>query len=57
MRSIDDATVSATDRKGLRKQDRVDEIEDVNGAVEGGGTVHVPEERGRVVVLRMCMLS
>ena len=46
MRSIDDATVSATDRKGFRKQDRVDEIEDVKG--EGGGAVHVPEERGRV---------
>ena len=48
MRSIDDATVSATDRKGLRKQDRVDDIEDVKGAVEGGGAVHVLEERGRV---------
>ncbi len=46
MRSIDDATVSATDRKGFRKQDRVDDIEDVEGAVEGGGAVHVPEERG-----------
>ena len=48
MRSIDDATVSTTDRKGFRKQDRVDEIKDVKGAVEGDGAVHVPEERGRV---------
>ena len=44
MCSIDDATVSATDRKGLRKLDRVDEIEDVKGAVEGRGAVHVPED-------------
>jgi hypothetical protein len=44
----DDATVSATDRKRFGEQDRVDDIEDVEGAVERGGAVHVPEERGRV---------
>ena len=48
MRGIDDASVSATDRKGFRKRDRVGEIEDVKGAVERSGAVHVPEERGRV---------
>jgi len=44
----DDATVSATDWKRFWELDRVDDIEDVEGAVERGGAVQVPEERGRV---------
>ncbi len=43
-----DATVSATIRKRIREQDRIDDIEDVEGSAEGGGAVHVPEEQGRV---------
>jgi hypothetical protein len=43
-----DATVSATDWKRFWELDRVDDIEDVEGAVERGGAVQVPEERGRV---------
>ena len=41
-RGIDDATVSASDRKRFGEQDRVDHIEEVEGAVERGGAVHVP---------------
>ena len=48
MCSRDDATISATNRKRFREQDRVDDIEDVEGAVERGGAVEVPEEQGRV---------
>jgi hypothetical protein len=43
-----DATVGATDRKRFGELDRVDDNEDIKGAVERGGAVHVPEERGRV---------
>ena len=32
----------------FRKQDRIDDIEDVKVAVEGDGAVHVPEEQGWV---------
>jgi len=39
---IDDATVGTTDWKGFREQDRVDEIEEVEGAGERCSTVHVP---------------
>lgn len=39
---IDDATISATDRKRFRKQDRVDDIMEVEDAVEGDCAVHVP---------------
>ena len=38
-RGIDDATVSASE---VREQDRVDDIEEVEGAMERGGAVHVP---------------
>ena len=38
----------ATDQKRFGELDRVDDIEDVEGAVERGGAVQVPEERGRV---------
>ena len=44
----DDVTVGATDRKRFVELNRVDDIEDVEGAVERGGAVQVPEERGRV---------
>ena len=48
MCSVDDATVSTTDWKRFGELDRVNDIEDVEGAVERGGAVQVPEERGRV---------
>ena len=41
MCGIDDGTVSATDRKRFEEQDRFDDIEEVEGAMEGGGAVHV----------------
>ena len=44
MRGINDATVSATDRNRFGEQGRVDDIKEVEGAVERGGAVHVPEE-------------
>jgi len=45
---IDDATVGTTDWKGFREQDRVDEIEDVEGAGERCSAVHVPQGLGLV---------
>jgi hypothetical protein len=34
--------VSTTDRKRFGEQDRVDDVEEVESVVEGGGAVHVP---------------
>ena len=58
MRSIDDATVSATDRKGFRKQDR-SRMSKVQWR-EAALSMYQRSEDGSVVgvvALRRCMLS